>query len=70
VNTFDGSVRKTFTITETQNLEFRGEFFNMLNHPNFTQPDPLIDDGPGATGVITSVGIPMRQVQLGLKYRF
>jgi hypothetical protein len=70
VNTFDGSVRKTFTITETQNLEFRGEFFNMLNHLNFTQPDPLIDDGPGATGVITSVGIPMRQVQLGLKYRF
>jgi hypothetical protein len=70
VNTFDGSMRKTFTITESQNLEFRGEFFNMLNHPNFTQPDPFIDDGPGATGVITSVGIPMRQVQLGLKYRF
>lgn len=70
VNTFDGSMRKTFTITERQNLEFRGEFFNMLNHPNFAQPDYYIDDGPGATGVITSVGIPMRQIQLGLKYKF
>jgi hypothetical protein len=69
-NTFDGSMRKVFRVTEAQNLELRGEFFNMLNHPNFTQPDPFIDDGPGATGVITSTGIPNRQVQIGLKYRF
>jgi hypothetical protein len=66
----DGSIRKEFAITESQRLEFRGEFFNMLNHPNFAQPDPLIDDGPGATGVITSLALPMRQVQFGLKYRF
>jgi hypothetical protein len=69
-NTFDGSMRKIFRVTEAQNLEVRGEFFNMLNHPNFTQPDPFIDDGPGATGVITSTGIPNRQIQIGLKYRF
>jgi hypothetical protein len=42
----------------------------MLNHPNFSQPDNFIDDGPGAAGVITSLAIPMRQVQFGLKYRF
>ncbi len=41
-----------------------------MNHPNFAQPDPYIDDGPGATGVITDVAIPMRQIQFGLKYDF
>jgi Carboxypeptidase regulatory-like domain/TonB dependent receptor len=67
---FDGSLRKEFTMFREQKLEFRVEFFNMFNHPNFAQPDPLIDDGPGAAGSITGVAIPMRQVQLGLKYRF
>ncbi len=66
----DGSVRKEFAITERQQIEFRVEFFNMLNHPNFAQPDPFIDDGPGAAGTISSLSIPMRQIQFGLKYRF
>jgi len=70
INTFDGSVRKVFSIAEHQNLELRGEFFNMFNHPNFTQPDAFIDDGPGATGVITATSLPNRQVQIGLKYKF
>ncbi len=70
VNLLDGSIRKEFATTETQRLEFRAEFFNMLNHPNFSQPDNFIDDGPGAAGVITSLAIPMRQIQFGLKYRF
>jgi hypothetical protein len=70
VNLLDGSIRKEFATTETQRLEFRAEFFNMLNHPNFSQPDNFIDDGPGAAGVITSLALPMRQIQFGLKYRF
>ncbi len=70
VNMLDGSIRKEFTTTETQRLEFRAEFFNMVNHPNFAQPDNFIDDGPGAAGVITSLAMPMRQIQFGLKYRF
>ncbi len=70
VNILDGSIRKEFATTETQRLEFRAEFFNMVNHPNFAQPDNFIDDGPGAAGVITSLAQPMRQIQFGLKYRF
>lgn len=66
----DGAIRKEFAIRESQRLEFRAEFFNMLNHPNFAQPDNYIDDGPGSAGVITSLAIPMRQIQFGLKYRF
>jgi hypothetical protein len=69
-NVFDGSLRKVFTLTEAQHLEFRAEFFNALNHPNFSQPDNFIDDGPGAAGVISSIAIPMRQIQFGLKYTF
>jgi len=53
-----------------QKLEFRAEFFNMLNHPNFAQPDPFIDDGPGAAGTITDLAFAQRQIQLALKYRF
>ena len=69
-NVLDGSIRKEFDVTEAQKLEFRAEFFNMINHPNFAQPDAFIDDGPGAAGTITSLAIPMRQVQFALKYRF
>jgi outer membrane receptor protein involved in Fe transport len=69
-NVFDGSLRKTFSLTESQKLEFRAEFFNALNHSNFAQPDNFIDDGPGAAGTISSVAIPMRQIQFGLKYSF
>ncbi|HEX3319304.1 MAG TPA: TonB-dependent receptor [Terriglobales bacterium] len=69
-NVFDGSLRKVFKLTEAQRLEFRAEFFNALNHPNFSQPDNFIDDGPGAAGVISSIAIPMRQIQFGLKYTF
>jgi hypothetical protein len=61
-------LRKEFAVTETQRLEFRAEFFNALNHPNFSQPDNFIDDD--TAGVITSTAIPMRQIQFGLKYRF
>jgi outer membrane receptor protein involved in Fe transport len=69
-NTFDWSLRKEFPVTEAQRVEFRAEFFNAFNHPNFAQPDNFIDDDPGSAGVITSIAIPQRQIQLGLKYSF
>ena len=65
----DGSIRKEFNLFNEQKLELRAEFFNMLNHPYFAQPDNFLDDG-SAFGTITSLSIPMRQVQFGLKYRF
>ena len=69
-NVFDWSLRKEFALTERQRIEFRAELFNAFNHPNFAQPDNFIDDGPGSAGVITSLAIPMRQIQFGLKYNF
>lgn len=68
--TSDMSLRKVFNIMENKNLEFRFELFNAFNHPVFAQPDPLIDDGPGAAGVITSTVVPQRQLQVALKLNF
>jgi hypothetical protein len=49
------------------NLEFRAEFFNLLNHPNFGIPGETI--GSSTAGQITSAGSP-RDIQFGLKLKF
>ena len=69
-NVFDWLLSKEFRLTEMQRLEFRAEFFNTFNHPNFAQPDNFVDDDPDVAGAITSIAIPMRQIQFGLKYSF
>ena len=69
VNT-DLSVIKLFPIHESINLEFRSEFFNAFNHPNFQDPDLYYSDGPGAFGHITeTLGNP-RIIQFALKVSF
>jgi len=68
---------------EHHQVQFRAEAFNLFNHPNFYAPNGNILAGaafPGAPstaahqgfGVINQLafGIPMRQLQLGLKYTF
>ncbi|MGH9712834.1 MAG: TonB-dependent receptor domain-containing protein [Candidatus Acidiferrales bacterium] len=34
----DFAVHRQFNLTERTNLQFRAEFFNILNHPNFANP--------------------------------
>lgn len=63
----DCSLRKTFNLTERQHLDFRAEFFNALNHPNFGMPDGDIDDG--SYGLTSTVGTP-REIQFALRYYF
>ena len=41
----DFSVIKNFTFGERAKLELRGEFFNVLNHPNFAGVDTDLSDG-------------------------
>jgi hypothetical protein len=64
---WDVSAIKRNPITERVNLEFRAEFFNLFNHPNFGTPGATI--GTDTAGQITSAGSP-RDIQFGLKLSF
>jgi hypothetical protein len=64
-NAMDLGVRKNFTLPkETTRLQFRAEFFNVMNHTNFTAPNT--DRNSTAFGTIRGTQ-PPRQVQLALK---
>ena len=43
---FDFSVMKNTRIGEQTNLQFRAEFFNIANHPNFALPEPTFLAAP------------------------
>jgi|HubBroStandDraft_6_1064221.scaffolds.fasta_scaffold00321_12 hypothetical protein len=53
---------------EKSSLQFRGEFFNMLNHPQFANPDTNFTSP--TFGVITSTAVNPRVIQLALKLAF
>jgi len=64
---WDLGVSKSFRITEGIRLQFRGEFFNVLNHTNFGLPNQTSTST--AFGTITTT-YPARQIQFGLKLLF
>jgi hypothetical protein len=64
---WDLGVNKSFSITERARLQFRSEFFNVLNHTNFAIPDA--NSSNGTFGTIRST-FPARQIQFALKLLF
>ncbi|MGD0435709.1 MAG: carboxypeptidase regulatory-like domain-containing protein, partial [Bryobacteraceae bacterium] len=71
----DFSVLRNTNITERVHLQFRAEFFNILNHPNFGTPNAVVFSSASSTpastaGVITSTSTTSRQIQFGLKLQF
>ena len=64
----DLSLSKRFATFGRQYLQFRGEMFNVLNHPNFGPPDRNIQSQ--TFGTITGTVGDARVVQLVLKYHF
>jgi carboxypeptidase family protein/TonB-dependent receptor-like protein len=84
IRLWDFSLSKTTTLTERLKLQFRAEFFNVLNHPTFGNPVTLLTNDPsvqGNLGVLSATadvaaanpvigtGGP-RNIQLGLKFIF
>jgi hypothetical protein len=71
--TWDVSLLKDTRIRERLNLQFRAEFFNILNDVNFNTPNAITFTPTGVSptaGVITSTSTTSRQIQLGLKLRW
>jgi outer membrane receptor protein involved in Fe transport len=64
----DFSAFKTFPIRERVRLEFRSEFFNITNHPNFGNPNVSMDSA--SFGQITSTTTNARIIQFALKLLF
>jgi len=69
----DFSLQKSVTLRgENQRLQFRGDFFNLFNHPNFDIPGHVF--GSSNFGKLVSANgygtKPPRQIQLSLRYGF
>lgn len=65
---FDFSLFKQFSIRDRARVEFRAEFFNVLNHANFSYPGQVLNTP--TYGEITSTATSARQGQLALKLYF
>jgi hypothetical protein len=64
---WDLSADKTFRIHENVKLQFRSEFFNVINHTNFGIPNT--NYGSSSFGTIRTT-YPARQIQFALKATF
>ncbi len=72
---FDISFVKNTRWGESNNMQFRAEFFNIFNHPNFFEPNPNVFASPSnfhlpIAGRITTTANTSRQIQFGLKFTF
>lgn len=64
---WDFSAFKNIRVTESKELQFRAEFFNILNHPNFHLPNSDISS-PTFNQILEAE--PPRLIQFALKFLF
>jgi len=68
MQTLDLALARDFRLTERAKFQFRGEFFNSLNHTNLGTPDRFVNTPQ--FGTITQSTTPGRQVQLSARLSF
>jgi outer membrane receptor protein involved in Fe transport len=77
----DFSISKNFRVREHATIQFRGELFNIFNHPNFALPNGFMTPGSAPAGMISATpdvaqgnpglgGGGPRVIQLGLRFQF
>jgi hypothetical protein len=68
-------------VSESINLQFRAEFFNLMNRTNYASPNQTVFTNTGSAtapvytvsptaGLITGLATIPRQIQFGLKLTF
>jgi Carboxypeptidase regulatory-like domain len=62
----DISLQKNFVLSERMKIQFRTDFLNALNHPNFDVPNDSVGSGFG----ISSTTQDARELQFALKFYF
>jgi hypothetical protein len=75
---WDLSLLKTMRLTEKHTVQFRAEFFDAFNHPQFNNPNSnggflsntIPDVSSGSFGQITTTSVNPRVIQFALKYSF
>lgn len=67
LHTVDFAVMKSVVLRETSRIQFRAEFFNLFNHPNFNLP--VGDFNSASFGRVTSAK-DSRQIQMGVRLEF
>ena len=65
----DFAVQRRFRFTERVNVLFRGDFFNIFNHPNFAVPNGNLASG-STFGLSTFDFNGPRITQLALRFDF
>jgi len=75
LSSLDFSATRSAHLTERLGLQFRAEFFNILNHTNLLTPNPVVyssaTSGISPTaGLVTATETTSRQIQFGAKLQF
>jgi hypothetical protein len=68
MQTLDLALARAFDITERMKFQFRGEFFNALNHTNLGTPDRFVNTPQ--FGTISEAATPGREIQLSARVSF
>jgi hypothetical protein len=68
-NYMDGNIAKAISFREGRSLTFRVEAFNLLNHPNYANPQLNISNTT-TVATITSVLRSQREVQFAVRFAF